>query len=123
MAAIGHFLSRTWRGGYPLWLTYWVLGVGGNMVFLALLATAWLATAGLPWPLAGATMPPPAAQAAIWALWTAGVAWHGFTFRAVWRSGEAYTGPRLWPWAARAAFCLGYPRLAAEAAFLSGALF
>ena len=121
--AMWPFLAKTGRGGYPLWLTYWVIGVGGNMALLGVLALAWLATAGLPVPLAGARLPPPPAQAAMWAVWTLGVAWHAFTFRAVWRAGAAYAGWRGWPWAARAAYLLGYPRLALEALFLAGALF
>ena len=116
-------LTKTWRGDYPLWLTYWVIGVGGNMALLAVLAGLWLATAGWPLPLAAAALPAPPVQAAMWAVWTVGVAWHAFTLHAVWQAGDAYTGWRGWPWAARAAYLLGYPRLALEALFLSGMLF
>jgi hypothetical protein len=116
-------LARIWRGEYPLWLTYWVFGVGGNMSLLGLLAVGWLATAGLPWPPATAETPAPAAWAMLWVVWGIAVAWHGFTFRATWRAGDAYTGPRIWVVLSRVGFAIGYPRLALEALFLTGVLF
>jgi hypothetical protein len=108
------FFAKAWRGGYPLWLSYWVIGVGGNMSFVALLAAIWLATA--------APLPPPPVMAVVWIVFGVSVAWHGFVTGAIWRAGDRYEGPRIWPWLARFGCALGVPRLTLEALFIAGAL-
>lgn len=110
----GGFFSTAWRGGYPLWLSYWVIGVGGNMSFVALIAAVWLSTA--------APQPPAWALSVMWALWAVSVAWHGFVTGAIWRAGRHYSGPRIWPLLARFGCFLGLPRLTLEALILAGLL-
>lgn len=96
------WIRAAWLGQLPLWLTYWILGVGGNMSFVALL----LATYGI----AG-----PAAQPLLWGFYLASLVWFIFIFGAIWRAAGVYPGRRLWPLLARLGVLIGIVRMSLEA--------
>jgi len=96
------WIRAAWLGQLPLWLTYWILGVGGNMSFVALL----LATYGI----AG-----PAAQHALSGLYLASLIWFVFIFGAIWRAAGVYPGRHLWALLARAGVLIGIVRMSLEA--------
>lgn len=95
-------MRALWRGQVALPLTYWVFGVGGNMAFVAALLGVWLAAG-------------PAAEASLWGLYLASLAWFVWIFIGIWRSAGRYGGPRLWAVLARAGVCAGIFRMAGEA--------
>ncbi|MBK1705198.1 hypothetical protein CKO40_11760 [Halochromatium glycolicum] len=97
-----NWFRTAWLGRLPLWLTYWVLGVGGNMSFVALL----LAT----YAVAGA-----GAQPLLWGLYLASLIWFVFIFGAIWRAAGVYPGRRIWPLLARLGVLIGIARMSAEA--------
>lgn len=94
-----------WRGRLPLWLTYWVLGVIGNMSFVAVLALVYLA--------GGAGM-----MALLWAIYVLSLLWFVFVFGAIWRAAGVYPGRRLWPVLARLGVLVGVLRMGAEGGWL-----
>jgi hypothetical protein len=100
-----NWIRTAWQGRLPLWLTYWVLGVGGNMSFVAVLAILWL--------LAG-----PAAWVWLWILYLLSLAWFIFIFGAIWRAAGAYPGRRLWAVLARVGVLIGIVRMSVEAVLL-----
>lgn len=99
-------VGAAWRGRLPLWLTYWVLGVGGNMGLLAVLVLAWAAAGAAPYLL--------------WGLYALSLAWFVFVFGAIWRAAGAYRGPRIWAVLARLGVTVGILRMAAELYLLAG---
>lgn len=101
-----HWIRTAWLGQLPLWLTYWMLGVGGNMSFVALL----LLTYGV-----GGT----AAQPLLWGLYLVSLIWFVFIFGAIWRAAEVYPGRRLWPLLAKLGVLIGILRMGAEAWLLA----
>jgi len=44
------WIAAAWRGRLPPWLTYWVLGVGGNMNFVAVLLALLFFGGAAAWP-------------------------------------------------------------------------
>ncbi|MEA3641667.1 MAG: hypothetical protein VBE63_17240 [Lamprobacter sp.] len=96
------WIRAAWLGQLPLWVTYWILGVGGNMSFVALL----LATYGI----AG-----PEAQPLLWGLYLGSLIWFVFIFGAIWRAAGVYPGRRLWPLLARLGVSIGVIRMNMEA--------
>jgi hypothetical protein len=106
-----HWISAAWRGRLPLWLTYWVLGVGGNMTFVAVLLLLFLLAGGgyvrdwlLPW---------------MWLVYGLSLLWFIFIFVAIWRAAGAYRGRRLWAVLARLGVIVGVVRMAVEAVLLA----
>lgn len=103
-----NFITRHWRGEYPLWVSYWVVGIASNMVALVaiFLLSQFMVTQVAYLPLA---------------LWLFFVAiWSGVVGLAVWqgvgiwrsagrRRAERRAAGRRAPWAvlAKAAVCLG----------------
>lgn len=110
MKAFGSSLARkardAWCGRLPLWLTYWVLGVFGNMSFVAVLAFVYLA--------GGAGM-----AGVLWVVYVLSLLWFVFIFGAIWRAAAVYAGRRLWPVLARLGVLVGVLRMAAEGLWLS----
>ena len=104
----GERLATAWRGDLPLWLTYWVLGVGGNMSFLAAL----LATLSAEMARREPSERRPELPVGIY---LASLGWFMFIFGAIWRSAGRYRGPRRWANLARLGVACGVPRMAAEA--------
>ena len=89
------------RGEVRLWITYWLWGVGGNMLLLAALIIAYLSWAPL---------------MILWALWIVAVLWHAIVvWPGVRSAGRRYGGPALWVGLANFGCWLGVPRLALEA--------
>ncbi len=35
-----NFIAQNWRGDYPLWVSYWIIGFTGNLFALAIIAVA-----------------------------------------------------------------------------------
>lgn len=101
-----HWIRAAWLGQLPLWLTYWILGVGGNMTFVAILF--------LTYGAAGAS-----AQPALWAIYLVSLVWFVFIFGAIWRAAGAYPGRRIWPILARLGVLIGILRMSAEAVLLA----
>jgi hypothetical protein len=100
-------IRRAWDGELPLWLTYWVWGVGGNVSFALLLVRA-----------ARATSDRRAGLMAPWAIYLASLGWFVLIFGAIWRSAGRYHGPRLWAALARLGVTSGIVRMAGELAAL-----
>lgn len=99
------FFRRAWRGEVALWLSYWVLGVGGNMSFAVLLAALYgsVGEGALVW---------------LWLIYLVSTAWFVFIFAAIWRAGRRYPGRRLWPLLARLGVLAGVVRMRMEFALL-----
>jgi len=95
-----------WLGRLPLWLTYWLLGVVGNMSFVAVLALVFLAGGG---GMAGV----------LWVVYILSLLWFVFIFGAIWRAAAVYPGRRLWPMLARLGVLVGVLRMGAEGVLLS----
>lgn len=102
-------LQRLWQGKLPLWITYWLWGVGGNMAFVALLALVYLRAGGEGGGLA-----------ALWLVYGLSLGWFVLIFGAIWRAAGRYRGPRLWAVLARAGVLVGAMRMALEAGLLLG---
>ncbi len=100
------WIRTAWLGKEPLWLTYWILGVAGNMGFVALLLTTY-AIAG------------PTAQPLLWGLYLMSLAWFVFIFGAIWRAAGVYVGRRIWPLLARLGVLVGILRMGVEAWLLA----
>ena len=100
-------VRRAWDGELPLWLTYWVWGVGGNVSFALLLARAARATGE-----GRAGLAPP------WTIYLASLGWFVLIFGAIWRSAGHYRGPRIWAALARLGVTSGIVRMAGELAAL-----
>jgi len=84
------FLREAWAGRVRLSITYWILGVGGNMGFVAVLAGLWIATGGR-------------LKELLILVWVASLVWFVFVFVAIWRAAAVYKGPGSGPyWPARA---------------------
>jgi hypothetical protein len=98
-------IHNAWRGRLPLPLTFWVLGVGGNMSFLALLILIDL--------LGGGRLP-----GLLWIIYGISLLWFIFVFGAIWRAAGAYRGPRIWAILARVGVSIGILRMTAEALVL-----
>lgn len=99
------FLRQAWAGRVRLWIAYWILGVAGNMAFVAVLAAIWLSTGDR-------------LKVLLILVWLASLAWFVFIFGAIWRAAGAYDGPRIWAILARAGVLVGIVRMAAEAWFI-----
>lgn len=99
------FLREAWAGRVRLLITYWILGVGGNMSFVAVLAGLWIAAGGR-------------LKELLILVWVASLAWFVFVFVAIWRAAGVYKGPRIWAILARAGVLVGIVRMAAEAWFI-----
>jgi len=97
-------MRDAWHGRLPLWWTYWVLGVGGNMSFVALLLILYIA--GSP-PLV------------LWPVYAASLLWFIFIFGAIWRAAGHYRGRTIWPLLARLGVCIGIVRMSVEAVLLT----
>ena len=110
----GNFITRHWRGLYPLWVSYWVVGLLSNIVaiFAILLAGQFMLTAVPFEPLA------------IWiffvALWCSLVGLAVWQTVGIWRSATRRSiarhaaGKRAsWSVVAKIAICLGWVQLAA----------
>lgn len=100
------WFSAAWRGRLPLWLTYWILGVAGNMSLLATLVVIFLISCGQ-------------AGALLWIVYGCSLAWFVFIFGAIWRAAGVYPGRPLWPALARAGVLIGIVRMGVEALLLS----
>jgi hypothetical protein len=98
---------QLWDGALPLAVTYWVWGVGGNVIFALLLRRAYVAArqgrARPMWP---------------WLIYSLSLAWFGLIFRAIWRSAGSYRGPKIWGALARLGVLAGALRMTAEAGVL-----
>lgn len=105
MSAAG-FLRDAWQGRLPLWIAYWILGVAGNMGFLALLLAIYLVWGGR-------------GLAALWLLYALSAAWFVFIFASIWRAAAAFRGARIWPFLARGGVCVGVLRMEVEALLLA----
>lgn len=101
-----HWIRAAWLGRLPLWLTYWILGVGGNMSFVAVLLITY-------------TVAGPTAQPLLWGLYLASLVWFVFIFGAIWRAAGFYRGRRVWPFLARLGVLIGILRMSAEAVLLA----
>jgi hypothetical protein len=99
------FLRAAWAGRVRLWITYWILGVAGNMSFVAVLAILGLSTGDR-------------LKVLMILVWLASLAWFVFVFGAIWRAAGAYEGPRIWAVLARAGVLVGIVRMAAEAWYI-----
>lgn len=102
-----NWLLAAWRGRLPLWLTYWILGVAGNMSFLAALVLTLLISCGK-------------AAAVLWIIYACSLAWFVFIFGAIWRAAGVYPGRPLWPLLARIGVLIGIVRMGVEALLLIG---
>jgi hypothetical protein len=100
-----NFIARNWRGEYPLWVSYWVVGVGINFVAVAVPLT--LALILVPqngfWPLAIFAF-----LACLWGAIALALAWQ---FAGVWRSANVRIAERAAigkgaPWAGLAKFVI-----------------
>jgi len=100
-------IIAAWRGQLPLWLTYWILGVGGNMSFVAVLLGVYLA--------GGSDV-----RAWLWLVYGLSLIWFVFIFGAIWRAAGTYRGRRLWPLLARLGVLVGVVRMTVEALLLAG---
>ena len=101
-------IRECWYGRLPLWLTYWVWGVSGNMSFVLVLALLLLAgRAGNP-----------AALEWLWPVYLLSLAWFVFIFFAIWRSAGRYPGPPVWAWLARLGVVVGIARMTVEGLYL-----
>ena len=96
-------LRSAWEGRLPLAVSYWLVGVAGNMAWLALLVLLYLLAAPL---------------AVLWLVYLASLAWFVLVFAAVNRSARAYTGPPIWALLARAGVWVGVVRMWGEALLL-----
>ena len=109
-----NFILRHWRGGYPLWVSYWVVGIASNLaaVVAILLLSQFMVTQVSYVPLA------------LWtffvALWTGLVGLGIWQAVGIWRSAtqrriERRAAGRRAPWAvlAKVAVCLGGLQLGA----------
>jgi hypothetical protein len=105
-APLRRVLADAWAGRLPLWLTYWVLGVGGNLSLFALLL---LLVAG----------PGLGAAALLWGVYLCSLLWFVFVFGAIWHAAARYDGPRPWALLARFGVLLGVIRMSAEAFVLA----
>ncbi|MEE4384619.1 MAG: hypothetical protein V2J02_21700 [Pseudomonadales bacterium] len=101
-----HVLADAWAGRLPLWLTYWVLGVGGNLSLFALLL---LLVAG----------PGLGAAGLLWGVYLLSLLWFVFVFGAIWHAAGRYAGPRYWALLARFGVLLGVVRMSGEAFVLA----
>lgn len=99
-------LADAWAGRLPLWLTYWVLGVGGNLSLFALLL---LLVAG----------PGLGAAGLLWGVYLGSLLWFVFVFGAIWHAAGRYDGPRHWALLARLGVLLGVVRMSGEAFVLA----
>lgn len=110
----GNFITRHWRGLYPLWAAYWVVGLLSNVIaiFAILLASQFMVTAI------------PFQPVAIWTffvtLWCALVSLAIWQTVGIWRSASRRTLMRramgrrsAWSVVAKIAVCLGWVQLAA----------
>lgn len=100
-----NFVARNWRGEYPLWVSYWVVGVGINLAAVAIPLT--LALLIRPqngfWPMANF-----AVFACLWLLIALALVWQ---FVGVWRSANVRIAERAAlgkgaPWAGLAKFVI-----------------
>jgi len=101
-------LLRVWRGDLPLWITYWLWGVAGNMSFVALLALLYFGGTDAAWRIA-----------ALWAVYAASLGWFVLIFGGIWRAAGRYCGPRVWAVLARIGVLVGVVRMSGEAVFLA----
>jgi hypothetical protein len=101
-----NWLLAAWRGRLPLWLTYWLLGVAGNMSFLAALVLIFVISCG-------------EAAAVLWIVYGCSLAWFIFIFGAIWRAAGVYPGRPLWPLLARIGVLIGIVRMSVEALLLT----
>lgn len=100
-----NFIARNWRGEYPLWVSYWLVGVGTNVAAVAIpLALALLIRPqnGL-WPLTNFAF-----FAALWLVIVFALTWQ---FVGVWRSANVRISERASigkgaPWAGLAKFVI-----------------
>lgn len=99
----GAWLRGLWQGRQPLAITYWLIGVGGNMAFLALLIALYLLGASL---------------AVLWLIYLVSLAWFVLVFVSVNRAARIYPGPAIWPLLARAGVWIGVVRMWGEAVLL-----
>jgi hypothetical protein len=97
------WLRGAWAGDLPLAVSYWLVGVAGNMAWLALLVLLYLAGGPL---------------AVLWLAYLASLAWFALVFAAVNRSARAYRGPPIWALLARAGVWVGVVRMWGEALVL-----
>lgn len=97
------WLRSAWEGRQTLVVSYWLVGVAGNMSWLALLVALYLAGAPL---------------ALLWLVYLASLAWFVLVFAAVSRAARAYRGPAIWGILARAGVWVGVVRMWGEAVVL-----
>jgi hypothetical protein len=102
-AGTADWLRSVWKGRQPLAVTYWLVGVAGNMGWLALLIVLYVLMA-------------PAAL--LWLVYLLSLAWFVLVFVSVNRAARAYPGPDIWPLLARAGVWIGVVRMWAEAVLL-----
>lgn len=98
-------MRRIRQGRFGLPVTYWLLGVGGNMTFVAILVALWLwlGRSSLGW---------------LWAVYVLSLAWFVLIFAGIHRAAARYAGPVAWARLARTGVCIGIPRMAGEAVLL-----
>ncbi|NBC13934.1 MAG: hypothetical protein GVY09_11435 [Gammaproteobacteria bacterium] len=101
------WIAAAWRGRLPLWLTYWVLGVGGNMSFVALLLALLFFGGAAAWSW-------------LWLVYGLSLVWFVFIFGAIWRAAGVYPGRRLWAALARLGVLVGIVRMTLEAVLIAG---
>jgi hypothetical protein len=104
--SVSALVRSLWQGRLPLWLTYWVFGVGGNMSLLAVLLAIYA--------LAGQ-----GAVASLWTVYLLSLAWFVWIFGGIWRSAGRHRGRRLWAVVARLGVGIGIARMAGEAVLLA----
>lgn len=98
-----NFIARNWRGEYPLWVSYWLVGVGTNIAAVAipLVLALLIQPSGGFWPLANFAF-----FVGLWLLIAIALVWQ---FVGVWRSANVRIAERASlgkgaPWAGLAKF-------------------
>ncbi|MEH2514050.1 hypothetical protein V1291_005404 [Nitrobacteraceae bacterium AZCC 1564] len=112
-----NFIARNWRGEYPLWVSYWIVGVGSNVAVVAfmLMLTSLVWPQNGFWPFANLAF-----FAALWLLISLALVWQ---FVGVWRSANVRIAERAAlgkgaPWAGLAKFVMLIAVLQSVAAFV-----
>lgn len=112
-----NFIARNWRGEYPLWVSYWIVGIGTNIaaVGIPLVLTLLIRPQNGFWPIANFAF-----FVAVWLLISFALVWQ---FVGVWRSANVRIAERAAlgkgaPWAGLAKFVILIAVLQSAAAFV-----
>jgi hypothetical protein len=102
------FFGKTWRGDQPLWVNFWVLMVGGGLLFKMFWSSLGVAVMREGTPLSNLRL---RMGADVWLLLTGPLFILSSLYLVIvmvgtWRSAGRYQGPKIWRWLAM--LCVGY---------------